>query len=132
MSRALLCSDVMLKVDEEKIYVKICLIFRNVFHAALTIAKRDGLLALQKGLAPALCYQFVMNGVRLGTYQLADKQGWTRKKMTGQGNPVSIVAIGAFAGSIASVVASPLYLVRRMLSTFVIYMKDSLYNCWEL
>ena len=97
----------------------VCFYFRrNVFHAALTIAKRDGVLALQKGLAPALCYQFVMNGVRLGTYQLADKQGWTRKKMTGQGNPVSIVAIGAFAGSVASVVASPLYLVRRMLSTF--------------
>lgn len=40
--------------------------YRNVFHAAWTIARTDGVLALQKGLGPALVYQFVMNGVRLG------------------------------------------------------------------
>ena len=32
--------------------------YRNVFHAFITIGKVDGLAALQKGLAPALLYQF--------------------------------------------------------------------------
>lgn len=41
-------------------------VYRNVLHAAWTIARTEGVLALQKGLGPALVYQFTMNGVRLG------------------------------------------------------------------
>lgn len=42
------------------------MVYRNVLHAAWTIARTEGVLALQKGLGPALVYQFIMNGVRLG------------------------------------------------------------------
>lgn len=40
--------------------------YKNVFHAGYVVAKNDGLLALQKGLVPALWVQLVMNGGRLG------------------------------------------------------------------
>lgn len=40
--------------------------YKNVFHAGYVVARNDGLLALQKGLVPALWVQLVMNGARLG------------------------------------------------------------------
>ncbi|KAH0626250.1 hypothetical protein JD844_001097 [Phrynosoma platyrhinos] len=42
--------------------------YRNVFHAFYTIGRVDGLAALQRGLLPALLYQFGFNGIRLGSY----------------------------------------------------------------
>lgn len=38
--------------------------YKNIPHAIYTIVKHDGVTALQKGLAPALCFQLVVNGVR--------------------------------------------------------------------
>lgn len=38
--------------------------YRNVFHAFYAVAKAEGLVSLQKGLVPALWYQFLMNGCR--------------------------------------------------------------------
>ncbi len=52
--------------------------YRNVLHAAWTIVRVEGVLALQKGLGPALVYQFVMNGLRLGTFQTLVNMGFTR------------------------------------------------------
>lgn len=67
---------------------------------------------MQKGLAPALCYQFVMNGARLGTYQIAEKQGWTSRK-NGQGvDPLKSLTAGALSGVIGAMLGSPFYLVR--------------------
>lgn len=89
---------------------------RNAFHASYVIAKKDGLLALQKGLVPALWYQFVMNGARLGTYQMAEKQGWTRRK-SAEGvdsvDPLKSLIAGAVSGVIGAVVGSPFYLVIK-------------------
>ena len=48
-----------------------CVHYRNALHAFWTIARNDGLMALQSGLVPALYYQFFMNGVRLGMYQVS-------------------------------------------------------------
>lgn len=92
--------------------------YRNVLHAAWTIARTEGVLALQKGLGPALVYQFVMNGVRLGTYQSLVNYGWTRPKgeaLATGGNRSDFarsVLAGALGGGLGGVVASPLYLVR--------------------
>jgi len=38
--------------------------YKSVFQAFVTVAKNDGILGLQKGLAPALCFQFVINSFR--------------------------------------------------------------------
>ncbi|GAB5032983.1 solute carrier family 25 member 35 [Nannochloropsis oceanica] len=51
--------------------------YRNFLHAAWTIMRVEGILALQKGLGPAILYQFVMNGVRLGTFQTLVNRGVT-------------------------------------------------------
>ncbi|XP_050345453.1 solute carrier family 25 member 35-like isoform X2 [Nymphalis io] len=54
--------------------------YRGIFHALYVIAKNDGALALQKGLAPAMVLGFCMNSVRLGMYHIAEVQGWTKTK----------------------------------------------------
>ncbi|MEJ1273122.1 solute carrier family 25 member 35 [Cricetulus griseus] len=83
--------------------------YRNVFHAFFTIGKVDGLAALQKGLGPALLYQFLMNGIRLGTYGLAERKGYLS---TDEGvlSPVRSAAAGALAGVIGAYLGSPIYL----------------------
>lgn len=40
--------------------------YKNILQAGYIIAKNDGILALQKGLVPALYVQFILNGTRLG------------------------------------------------------------------
>ncbi|XP_029413428.1 solute carrier family 25 member 35 isoform X2 [Nannospalax galili] len=83
--------------------------YRNVFHAFFIIGKVDGLAALQKGLAPALLYQFLMNGIRLGTYGLAEAKGYLR---TAEGtiSPVRSAAAGALAGVMGAYLGSPIYM----------------------
>ncbi|XP_078695515.1 solute carrier family 25 member 35-like [Branchiostoma floridae x Branchiostoma belcheri] len=90
--------------------------YRNVFHAFLTIGRVDGLLALQKGLVPALWSQFFMSSVRLGTYQTLDNLGLTTDK---DGNVVwwrSLVA-GAVAGCAGAFVGSPIIMVKTQLQS---------------
>ena len=86
--------------------------YRNIFHGILTIARVEGLLALQKALGPAIVYQFTMNGLRLGTYQTLVNAGLTRDE---EGKTVftRTVLAGALAGAGAGAVASPLYLVSQ-------------------
>uniref|UniRef100_A0A8I6AH66 Solute carrier family 25, member 35 n=1 Tax=Rattus norvegicus TaxID=10116 RepID=A0A8I6AH66_RAT len=84
--------------------------YRNVFHAFFTIGKVDGLAALQKGLGPALLYQFLMNGIRLGTYGLAESGGYLRTK-EGTHSPVRSAAAGALAGVMGAYLGSPIYMI---------------------
>lgn len=86
--------------------------YRNVFHAFITIGKVDGLAALQKGLAPALLYQFLMNGIRLGTYGLAEAGGYLHTA-EGTYSPARSAAAGAMAGIMGAYLGSPIYMVRR-------------------
>lgn len=86
--------------------------YRHVFHAFYTIARNDGIKALQKGLVPALWYQFFMNGVRLGTFQAFDNMGFTRNR-DGHVSFSKSVCVGAVAGCIGAIVGSPFYMVRR-------------------
>lgn len=88
--------------------------YKNVFHAFITIGKVDGLAALQKGLAPALLYQFLMNGIRLGTYGLVEARGYLH---TAEGtlNPALSAATGALAGITGAYLGSPIYMVKTHL-----------------
>ncbi|KAF4532356.1 hypothetical protein B566_EDAN003660 [Ephemera danica] len=85
--------------------------YRNVIHAVFAISKADGLLALQKGLAPSLCHQFLMNGIRLGAYRFAEIQGWTVNR-TGNTTLTRSLVFGAGAGLLGAVAGSPMYLVK--------------------
>ena len=84
--------------------------YRNVFHASYNIAKHDGITALQKGLAPALIYQAVMNGCRLGSYQMLTNFGLTKDS---EGKPVLLKCLvaGAVSGAIGAFLGSPAYMV---------------------
>ncbi|KAI5709427.1 hypothetical protein M8J76_013766 [Diaphorina citri] len=85
--------------------------YKNLFHAFFQIAKHDGFLALQKGLMPAACHQVVLNGVRLGTYQVAEERGWT---MGPDGNVYILnnIAVGLMAGGAGAFLGSPILLVK--------------------
>ncbi len=84
--------------------------YKNVFHAFYAVAKFDGVLALQKGLVPALWYQFFMNGFRLGAYQGMVNLGLTKDSAGNHSFPKSVVA-GALAGCFGATVGSPIYMV---------------------
>ncbi|KAK7093747.1 solute carrier family 25 member 35-like [Littorina saxatilis] len=88
--------------------------YRSVVHAFLTIARNDGLSALQSGLVPALYYQFVMNGIRLGMYQTLVNMGYTKNKNGELSIPRSMVA-GAVAGCVGASIASPFYMLKTHL-----------------
>ncbi|XP_036751915.2 solute carrier family 25 member 35 isoform X2 [Manis pentadactyla] len=83
--------------------------YRNVFHAFITIGRVDGLAALQKGLGPALLYQFLMNGIRLGTYGLAEAGGYLHSD-DGSLSPARSAAAGALAGVMGAYLGSPIYM----------------------
>ncbi|XP_069774996.1 solute carrier family 25 member 35-like [Narcine bancroftii] len=89
-------------------------LYRNAFHALALIARTDGLLGLQKGLAAAILYQALMNGVRLGTYSQLQGLGFTRQP-GGRVSSACSVAAGAAAGAMGAVVGSPAYLVKTHL-----------------
>ena len=85
--------------------------YRHAFHAFYTIARYDGLRSLQSGLVPALAYQAVMNGFRLGSYQVL-----TNLKLTanseGEIEFWRCLVAGAFSGGIGAFLGSPAYMVR--------------------
>ncbi|XP_026539711.1 solute carrier family 25 member 35 isoform X2 [Notechis scutatus] len=88
--------------------------YRNVFHALYTIGRVDGLAALQRGLSPALFYQFGFNGIRLGAYGIAESKGYIYKR-DGRISPLRATLAGALAGAASAIVSSPLYLVKTHL-----------------
>nr|CAH7736734.1 unnamed protein product [Callosobruchus chinensis] len=84
--------------------------YRNVLHAGYVVATNDGVLALQKGLAPALWVQLILNGMRL------DNRGYIRNK---EGNIVfaqSALCTG-FGGVLGQFFSSPLFLVKTQLQS---------------
>ena len=52
--------------------------YRGPLHGLIVMVRTDGVRSVQAGLAPALLYQFVMNGLRLGTYAMLERRGLTR------------------------------------------------------
>ncbi|XP_066578704.1 solute carrier family 25 member 35 [Amia ocellicauda] len=89
--------------------------YRNVFHAFYTIGKVDGLAGLQKGLAAGLCYQFCMNGVRLGSYAIFEAAGYIHTD--GRVSTAKSTAAGAVSGVVGAVMGSPIYLVKTHLQS---------------
>jgi hypothetical protein len=54
-----------------------------------------------------------MNGARLGTYQLAEKHGLTRRKHGDKVDPLGSLIAGATCGTFGAIVGSPFYLVSK-------------------
>lgn len=94
--------------------------YRNVVHAFCTIAHSEGVMALQKGLVPALCYNFVMNFARLGTYQTFVNMGFTQSTSAGGARRESTfkcIVSGSLAGAVSAVAASPFAMIKTHLQS---------------
>lgn len=87
--------------------------YGNVFASITSIIKAEGVLGLQKGLTAALNYQFVMNSIRLGTYQTVTNLGLTKfDKSSKYQSPLLCVVWGGISGVMASSVAVPFYMMK--------------------
>ncbi|KAH8269422.1 hypothetical protein KR018_002951 [Drosophila ironensis] len=88
--------------------------YKNIFQAMVQVARNDGLLALEKGLVPALYYQFFLNSFRLGFYSNALDYGFLHDD---QGNIIFYrgMFFGALGGGIGTFISSPFYMVKAQL-----------------
>ncbi|XP_071627313.1 solute carrier family 25 member 35 isoform X1 [Temnothorax americanus] len=89
-------------------------IYKNTLHAAYLIAKHEGVLALQAGLVPALAFQVVLNGIRLGVYKSAQRYELIVDKR-GNTDVLRTTLVSGTAGCLGAVLGSPLYLVKTQL-----------------
>ena len=80
------------------------------------MARTDGLRAIQAGLGPAMLYQLVMNGLRLGTFAEMEKRGLCRDHQD-QPSASRTAACSVVAGVIGGLVGSPVFLVKTHLQT---------------
>lgn len=85
--------------------------YKNTVHAAYTIAKHEGILALQAGLVPALAFQVVLNGIRLGGFHMARNYELTLNSK-GETDILKTALVSGTAGSVGAVLGSPLYMVK--------------------
>ncbi|XP_048509482.1 solute carrier family 25 member 35-like isoform X2 [Athalia rosae] len=85
-------------------------LYKNTMHAAYVVAKHEGIFALQAGFIPAIAFQFVLNGVRLGVFNIAKKHELTLNA-NGQTSILKTALITGCAGAVGSILGSPLYLV---------------------
>ncbi|KAK4876381.1 hypothetical protein RN001_012803 [Aquatica leii] len=90
--------------------------YKNIVHAGYVVAKTDGILALQKGLIPALWVQLIMNGLRLGTYQFGDSRGYITDS---EGKIIfyKSVLFGGVGGTIGQYCASPFFMIKTHLQS---------------
>ncbi|CAG7717784.1 unnamed protein product [Allacma fusca] len=89
--------------------------YRNIFHGAYTIGKNEGIFALQKGLVPALYFQFVINGLRLGIYDILNKS--VLRNADGSVPQVKRLFAAAFTGTVGAIAASPFFLIKTQLQS---------------
>ncbi|XP_071509466.1 solute carrier family 25 member 35-like [Diadema antillarum] len=90
--------------------------YRNVFHAFYIIGRFDGLVALQSGLGPAIVYQMMQNGTRLGTYQLM-QDFLTKNSTSSRARIVPTILAAGIAGSLGAFVSSPMYLIKTQMQS---------------
>ncbi|XP_043268957.1 solute carrier family 25 member 35-like [Venturia canescens] len=88
--------------------------YKNTLHAAYMIAKHEGILALQAGLVPALAFQVVLNGIRLGGFHMARNYELTLNSK-GETDILKTALVSGTAGSVGAVLGSPLYMVKTQL-----------------
>ena len=86
-------------------------LYKNTLHATYTIAKHEGILALQAGIVPALAFQFVLNGIRLGGFNMAKNYELTLNSQGQTDILKTAIASGTF-GAIGAIAGSPLYMVN--------------------
>lgn len=89
--------------------------YKGMWQSIKSVIQAEGIRGLQKGLGPALSFQFVMNGTRLGLFQTVDQKRWTFDPKTNAHSPVLCVFWGGVAGVVGSAVGCPLYMVKTQI-----------------
>lgn len=90
--------------------------YGSLLSSIKTIIKSEGLTGLQKGLGPALSFQFVMNSTRLGTYQTVTNLGWTKfDKSSPYQSPILCVLWGGTSGVLGASLGCPLYMIKTQM-----------------
>lgn len=90
--------------------------YRNVFHAFSTIFKQEGVRGLQRGLLPALSYQTLMNGSRLGFYEPIQRSIRNHVQIDADSSVLKMLS-GALSGMIGATLGNPMYLVKNRLQS---------------
>lgn len=88
--------------------------YKGIFDALITVIRCDGWSALEKGLVPALHFQFILNSVRLGVYKTAMNNKWMHNR-NGDVSFFRGMLWGAAGGVTGSFCASPFYMVKIQL-----------------
>lgn len=91
--------------------------YSSTWTAVQSIVKAEGLRGLQKGFVPAMSYQFLMNGSRIGTFQVIDNARWTQDPVTNVRSPLRCMIASGVAGVVAATVACPMSLVKTQMMT---------------
>ncbi|XP_029037453.1 solute carrier family 25 member 35-like [Osmia bicornis bicornis] len=91
-------------------------IYKNTAHAAYLIAKHEGIFALQAGIVPALYFQVVLNGIRLGVYNTAKKYELITNNK-GNTDILKTVMVTGTAGCVGAVLGSPFYMIKTQLQS---------------
>lgn len=89
--------------------------YRGTWTAVQSIVKAEGVRGLQKGLVPALGFQFVMNGTRMGMFQVLDNARWTRDPVSDARSPLRCLLWGGAAGVLGSAIACPMNMVKTQI-----------------
>lgn len=85
--------------------------YRNIPHAVYLIGRHDGIVAIQKGLVAHLLYQILVNGSRLGVYQICVNNGLT-KNAEGQTTYGRTLLWGALCGTLGGWISCPFYMIK--------------------
>ncbi|KAH7710365.1 CBN-UCP-4 protein [Aphelenchoides avenae] len=84
---------------------------RGMFRVTYNIARREGMLSLWQGLAPAVYRHFVYTGIRTGLYELI-RNKWHRPEEGARFKVWKSLVAGLTSGAVAQFAASPADLVK--------------------
>uniref|UniRef100_A0A1L8DZR2 Putative mitochondrial oxoglutarate/malate carrier n=1 Tax=Nyssomyia neivai TaxID=330878 RepID=A0A1L8DZR2_9DIPT len=85
--------------------------YKGIIQSLITVAKHDGITGLQKGLVPALYFQFVLNAFRLGIYNRAVEAGLTKSRNGKESFGMNLFW-GATGGLVGAVLSSPFFMIK--------------------
>ncbi|XP_068899055.1 solute carrier family 25 member 35-like [Tenebrio molitor] len=90
--------------------------YKHALHAAYVIVKNEGILAMQKGLGPALLMHGVRNSIKLGSYQWLTTNGYVCDSEDRTIFYRSLLASG-FGGAAGAFCGSPLFQITTQMQS---------------
>ncbi|OWR52251.1 Solute carrier family 25 member 35 [Danaus plexippus plexippus] len=93
---------------------KQAVVYKNVPHGLYTIAKNEGIIALQNGLPAMLGFQFFLNTFRLGVYRMCERRGLTSSR-DGRTSVIRGACAAGVGGALGSIAGTPFFLVKTRL-----------------